>query len=487
MSARPVVVVAAVVTLALAACTAQSTQPTPSVSPSTRALTMLHIDGDTSLDPAIDWFVDAVEERSAGALTVRVESSCCGEDIDVEERLVERIAVGDGDLGWVGARVLPELGADALGALTAPFAIADYAAMQQVIASDEATSGLSSLEAIGVEGVAVVPGLLRYPLAAEAPILSASDWAGLSVASFHSTQQADALRSLGAEPLDVGFAERDQGILDGQIAVLENSLVFQNDGREEVLPYATVDLPLWGRVSALIAPLEHLSEAERGSIAEAAADVVARAQELAQLQEEAQIAACGDGARFALAGAAELEAMRAAVRPIWDALAEGEESASLMRVVADVAEQPVAAPTIPEGCGGDVEAPESEAAGDPAVLNGSYRTVDFSRDQLLAGGIAEGEADNLAGSVFTLDFSDGRFELVADQDGQRFGCEGDYTVRGDRVIVRYLPGGDCGAGGTLFEARFVVDASSLALEEINAPIEVDEFLFGSAPLERTGR
>lgn len=454
-----------------------------------QTLTLLHIDGGPELDPALGWFVDAVSDRSDGAITVEVMHSCCGTEVDLEESLVAAVAAGEADMGWVGTRVFRELGVDALAALTAPLLVGGYALEQRVLQSTEAENALAALSELDVTPLALLPGSIRYPLATDAPIVSLEDWSGLTIASFHSAQNADSFTALGARPVDVTFEQRDSGIYEGTIGALENSLVMQDSGREQTLPYATVDVGLWPRSSALIAYPE--SDAASAAIAEilqsAAADVVAMTRDLGDLDAEAMTEACADGARFALAGAASLSAMQAAVKPELDAIGENADAAPLLDAILSLAsDHGTEVPDIPEGCDGVAPAAEAPvSADDPAVVNGRFQSADYTQQQLMDAGFAAQDAKNAAGR-FTLVFQDGDFELIASQGGSTFGCDGEYTVERDQLTVEYFPGGDCGPGGVFFTATFVVDDEALTFTTIDAPIEGDEYLFGSAPLARAG-
>ena len=261
-------------------------------------------------------------------------------------------------------------------------------------------------------------------------------------------------------PVDVSFEDRDQGIYDGTIQVLENSVLVQDRAAEQALPYATVDLGLWPRSSALLA--DPGSAAAAAPIAEilklAAADVVAKTAQLRELDVAALASACSAGARFALAGAGGLAAMRNAVKPVLDGIAADAEAAPLLTAVRAAAKTVQRTPLeIPSGCDG--AAPVLDAApagGDPSVVNGSFQTVEYTEQQLLDAGFPAQEAIN-ASAQFTLVFEDGDFELIAHDDGQIFGCDGEYTVEGDQLAVEYFPGGDCGKGGVFFTATFAVD------------------------------
>src|SRR6187431_3170655 len=277
LSAIALLAATAAVAAGATGCTAQ---PAASLEPTT--LTLYHVDGGPQLDPAVTWFADAVAARSDGRITIEVTQPCCGSDTDLEEKLVSAVAAGDADLGWVGTRVFAGLGVSSLKALTAPLLIDDYGLEQTVLASDEAQKALADVAELDVVPLALVPGSIRYPLAADAPIVSLADWSGLTVAAFHSTQNADSISALGSTPVDVPFEDRDQGIYDGTIQVLENSVLVQDRAAEQALPYATVDVGLWPRSSALLA--DPASAAAAAPIAEilklAAADVVAKTAQL---------------------------------------------------------------------------------------------------------------------------------------------------------------------------------------------------------------
>jgi len=336
-----------------------------------------------------------------------------------------------------------------------------------------------------VTGLALLPGSIRYPLTAADPLKSMDDWTGLTVASFHSSQNAASFRALGAEPLDVTFSERDDGVFDGTIGALENSLIMQDLGRESLLPYATVDVGLWPRSSALIAG--PASAASSGAVADvlrlAAADVVAQTATLGELDAAAMTSACVDGARFARADTGELDAMRDAVAPVWDEIAANAESGPLLEAIVALADaNDDAPPAIPDGCDGRAPVTTAPSGGATEVVNGRFETVAFTVQQLVDAGISPDEAGNGA-SRLTLVLEDGDFELIADTTSV---CTGQYSVDGDQLSVRTVPSGSCGPGGSLFTASFVVDEIALTLTDVEASYDLDEVIFGYAPLTRVG-
>lgn len=473
--------------LCIAGLTACGTAP--QAAPAAVELTLFHIDGGAELDPAVDWFADAVAEASDGRVTVEVIRGCCEDTVDIEEDLIAQVSRGGADLGWVGVRAFEGLGVAAMLPLTAPLLIDGYALQEAVLESEAARAALTELSSADVSGIALVPGQIRRPLAVAAPLLGLDDWAGTPIASFHSAQSARTFEAFGADPHDVSFAQRDIGIQDRSLVALENSLTMQDLDREETLPYATTNVALWPRLSAVIAAPGSPATTDSGVravLTEAAASVVSRTTEFVERDQDAIESACQSGARFAAASGPQLDTLLAAVAPVWDALAESEDTAALFTTISEL--RAVHRPetlAIPEGCDGDAPAvAASESSGDLSVVNGRWSSPTFSYDELVAAGFTEQDARNAEG-VFVLAFDDGLFELEATApSGDVFGCVGTYTVVEGRLRVEYRAGGDCGPGGVFFTADFDVDSAQLSLTNMADALESDEFLFSSAPLTK---
>ena len=241
----------------------------------TRVLHVAHIDGSDNLDPATTWFVDALARRSGGALTAEVSFTCCGRDADVEQALLEQVRSGDVELGWVGVRAFAQAGTTAFETLLTPLLIRSYAAEQAVVASDVAGGLLAQLEPLGLVGLGLLPGSLRYPMSTGAPLTMPADWEGQPAYVFESQIGSDAIVALGATPVTVGFDERDERLADRSIVALDNTVRF-HAARVDLFTNLVADVPLWSRVSALVAgPRTEFTAEEQRWIAEAVADVAA--------------------------------------------------------------------------------------------------------------------------------------------------------------------------------------------------------------------
>ena len=441
-----------------------------------RELTVVHVDGGAGLEPAIDWFTEALAARSDGALTVSFEFQCCGGESDVEQQLIDRVADGEADLGWVGVRAMHDAGTSALDPFIAPLLIPGYDAEQAILQSDDASDVLSALDEVGVQGLGLLPGGLRYPVSTGAPLDDPASWPGLRFYSFASSVGFDALRALGVEPLSMSFDERDAGLDAGTVDALDNSLVYQAE-HTDVLPFALVNVPLSARISALIAsPDLALSDQEREWIDEAVADTVARTSEFIAIDEAAVASGCTNAGQYAAATDAELAAFAAAVAPVDAAIAADAVNGPVLdRLRALAAAHPAEpAPTCETAAAGSSG---SDAAG---ALDGSFTTILWDEAAQRAHGMPDDKivpgATGYGAFVFTFDDGDFTTELA---DGGL--CSGTYDVDAGSVTLN-LAAGPCGAG-RFFTADFTVSDGALTFTDVDAthPPE-DTILFGSEPL-----
>ena len=220
------------------------------------------------------------------------------------------VAAGQADLGWAGTRVFDLLGVDALTPLTAPMVIDSYALENAVITSKLAPDLLRSVDELGITGLALLGGGLRKPIAADAPLLSADDWKGVTFQSFPSAGQAAAIRALGATPSNVLFENLDAGVVAGDIRGFEKNLhIVRMNAQEHIAPYITTNVNLWPEPSIVFAnpaALARLTETQRGWLAEAAERATAESSNLYDDQSELE-SLCAQGAQPVAATAADLD------------------------------------------------------------------------------------------------------------------------------------------------------------------------------------
>ncbi len=393
--------------------------------------------------PAVYHFQDRVDELSGGNVTIEVVYGVEDDEPysfqpDGEQQVVRSVADGELDLAWAGTRVFDTLGVTTFQALHAPLLVDSYELQAALLDSDIPDRMLDGLDEIGLVGLDLLAGGLRKPVGVEGHLLNPDDFAGITFDAYRSQVQADAVAALGATPTDVTAHERDSGEAAGEIQGHEHSLVvYTAHGSAPFAPYVAANVNLWPETTVLIANpdvLAGLTDRQAGWLREAAADAAAASVGLHDVDDDLAVAACEQGARFAEASASDLDALRAAVEPVYDELLEDDLTADLVDEIEDL-KQSVSpgALTVPDGCAGDALGISVEGTDDPSVLNGTYQ-LEWTSDDLVAAGVPEGIVHQfrMAGT-FTWTFADST--LTQELDGES-SCQGTYGVTGDKVDIR---------------------------------------------------
>jgi TRAP-type C4-dicarboxylate transport system substrate-binding protein len=386
--------------------------------------------GDLQTAPVVERFVSQVKARSGGDLRIQVTSRWGDYADDAEQQVVGAVAAGKADLGWAGARVFDTMGVTGFQALQAPMLIDTYALEQAVVASDMPGQMLQGLDKVGVRGLGVLPDSLRKPIAVKHPLLGLGDWRGITFGTLKSAGQAQAIRSLGATPMEVFRRSRNEALLDGRLQGLEMDLfVYEHGGPVQPAPYVTANVTLWPQMDVLVANpgrLERLTGQQRGWLQQAVQDAAGGVAALADRDAQSLKNACRSGARFATASPADLAALRKAFAPVYASLERDPRTKAFIERIQALkrstsAEAPLA---IPAGCTG--KAPEQSAASAgtaPADLNGTYRYLLTKED---ARKVGDPEVDQFP-HVNTVKLRDGKVE------GGCFGQGATYSVTGDQI------------------------------------------------------
>jgi TRAP-type C4-dicarboxylate transport system substrate-binding protein len=393
-------------------------------------LRMANAYGDLQTAPVVEQFVLQVKARSGGNLRIQVTSRWGDYADDAEQQVVGAVAAGKADLGWAGARVFDTMGVPSFQALQAPMLIDSYALEQAVAASDLPGQMLQGLDKVGVRGLGVLPDSLRKPIAVKHPVLGLGDWRGITFGTLKSAGQAQAIRSLGATPMEVFRRSRNEALLDGRLQGLEMDLfVYEHGGPVQPAPYVTANVTLWPQMDVLFANpsrLGALTGQQRGWLQQAAQDAAGHAAALADRDAQSLKNACRSGARFATASPADLAALRGAFAPVYASLERDPQTkAFIERIQALKRSAPAGAPlAIPAGCTGKApEQPAAHAGTVPADLNGTYRYLLTKED---ARRVGDPEVDQFP-HVNTVKLRDGKVE------GGCFGQGATYSVTGDQI------------------------------------------------------
>jgi TRAP-type C4-dicarboxylate transport system substrate-binding protein len=394
-------------------------------------LRMANSYGDLQTAPVIEHFVSQVKERSGGNLRIQVASTWGDYADDAEQQVVRAVANGKADLGWAGARVFDTMGVTSFQALQAPMLIDSYPLEQAVVASNLPGQMLQGLDKVGVRGLGVLPDGLRKPVAVKQPLLGVEDWRGITFGTLRSAGQAQAIRSLGATPIEVFRRSRNQALLDGRLQGLEMDLfVYEHGALAQPAPYVTANVNLWPQIDVLFANpnrLARLTEQQRGWLQQAAQDAAGRVAVLTDRDAQSLKNACQSGAHFASASQADLAALRAAFAPVYASLEQDPQTKAFIEQIqalkqSTLAEAPLA---IPAGCTGKASEQSAASTGTvPADLNGIYRWT-ITREEARKGGEPHWEEEYPM--VATAILKDGQMDKGPSGPGTT------YSVAGDRI------------------------------------------------------
>jgi TRAP-type transport system periplasmic protein len=393
-------------------------------------LRMANAYGDLNDVPAVQYFVSRVEERSGGNIRIQLASPWGDYAADAEQQVVRAVAAGKVDLGWSGTRVFDTIGVTGFRALQAPMLIDSYALEQAVVASDIPGQMMQGLTKVGVRGLGVLADGMRKPIAVKQPMLGLGDWRGIIFGTVKSQGQAQAIRSLGATPMEVFRRSRNEALKDGTLQGFEmNLLVYARNALANRAPYVTANVNLWPQMDVLLANpgrLGALTEQERRWLRQSAQDAAARSASLADRDAQSVRSTCQAGARFATASLADLASLGTAFAPAYASLEQDPQTKTFIEQIRALKQSvPAEAPlAIPAACTGKAPAQPAEHSGTvPADLNGTYRYLLTKEDARKAG---DTELDELP-SVTTVKLHDGQVE------GGCFGQGSTYAVNDDRI------------------------------------------------------
>ncbi len=430
LAARCMVATAA---LAVAACSGGSAGEDKAGGSEPVVLRLANTNGDLSFTPAVEYFVNNLEELSGGDVRIEVADEWGGYASDAEQQVVRAVSAGEVDLGWVGTRVFDTLGATSFQALTTPMLIDSYPLQNAVIEAGITEEMMPGLDSLGVAALGVVPDGLRKPIGVDGAILGPADWQGLTFGTLLSDGQAEAIRALGATSAQVNGTEREAGLADGTIHGFETSIwVHQhNPSLPRLAPYVTSNVTLWPQMDVLLgnpARLDELAADQREWIEQAAQGAATRSAVLAEKDAKAVGDSCAAGARFAEASAEDLAALESAFAPVYAELQSEPQTKEFIERIQTLKEKTSPGPqlSIPADCTG---AAQQQSAGSsdsvPAHLNGTYRYTLTKEDARKAGepDLSEYPRTN------TWTLKDGQFDATG-------GFTGSYSVDGNRITFR---------------------------------------------------
>jgi len=305
--------------------------------------------------PVVD-FVRRVHSLSGGLVQIKLIDQWGEWAPSAEAQVVRAVAAGTVDLGWAGSRVFDTVGVPGFQALSAPMLIDSYPLENAILKSALPMRMLAGLSTVHVTGLAVLGDALRQPFGVQRPLLDPADWRGLSIGTYRSGVQEQAIRALGASPVVAFGPYRSHDLASGRIQGFEIDI--WRYPRDVVVnsAYVAANVALWPQFDVLFANparLASLTAQQRGWLRQAAQEAAAQSVSLVAGQNGAYIRqACGAGARLATATPADLAALRTAFSPVYQSLEASPQTRTFIRQIQQLKKTtpPGPAPAIPAGC-----------------------------------------------------------------------------------------------------------------------------------------
>jgi len=404
-----------------------------------RAPVVLTLANPLGSSEEVDGFAGEVARLSAGTIRIDVRSRWRYGQVAFESGLIGDVRAGKADLGVAGSRVWDSVGVTSLRALDAPLLIDGYALQERVVASPLVAQMLQGLAPLGLVGLGVLPGPMRYPFGVARPLRGPSDYAGLRIGVPQSRVGSATVRALGATPVWLGSGGPIAGLdgIEGGIGLIQGSSQYR---------YLTGNVVLWPRPLVVFASREALAKLTPGQRRILARAVAADAAPETSVLRDEQRTAIADlcrshQLRLVVAGSADLVALRRAVRPVY---AQLERDPGTRRQIAAIeAMRAGIAPEPAPGCG---------AAARPAAragpLDGVYKFTSTPAD-LRAAGAQPNEVVPENYGAWTIVVDGGRFALAQQNTQACTWAYGTLTVKAGTLQLLITNGGGLAPTGAL--------------------------------------
>lgn len=405
-------------------------------------------------DVLAGWAVET-EQSTAGAITLSVGHTPSPDAVDEDGSVLGQLRSGDLDVGILRAPSFSAAGVTAFQALQAPFLIDNEELARRISGDPIADEMLDELGAIGLVGLAIVPGGLRHPVGWHRPLLGLEDYRGAVINTRPSPDVDRLFAALGASTDHAVGQGRVTGAATGALRGVDMSLLIHTSGgapaslTTNVVLYTKFDVVVMRREA-----FEGLSSTQRAALLDALDRAVTHVLGARPSESVAVRAWCElEGQATVAATTTEVAELHEAGQVVVDELRRDPLTARVLDRIDSLAAgtRPAELP-ICEGPLGPT--PDAVPEGDQRVLDGTWR-FETTREDLLDVGVPAGEVDKDVG-VKTYVLSNGRLE--GGMEGEF--CTGSYVLSGRRLTWAFDPT-SCGGA---FRATYRLDGDHLELD-----------------------
>jgi TRAP-type C4-dicarboxylate transport system substrate-binding protein len=429
MSARTLAICALALAASLTAGCGQKLDPTGrAVRENPVVLTLANHKGGATYVQA---WAEAVQRLSGGSLRIHIANSWREDETNYEQATIDDVRSGKVPLAIVAARAYDEVGVTSFQPLLAPLLIDSRQLERRVLASDIAQQALAGTEKLGLVGLALLPTEMRRLVGLSRTAVAPNDLHGARVYLREGKIARATFQALGAEPTH-GTTEQWYDSVD----VAEIGMEGLRGSLQDVGPVAgvTANVALWPMPMTVVInqrAYDDLSKAQQDALRHAAADprFARDYRAVAELEDEDIGVVCRAGTNFLQATPAQLTALRAAVRPAYDAIERGVGNRDALHRIEQLKGD--GQPDV-LSCAGR-ETPGSESGQAAGQLDGTYRTS-FTEKELAESPLVDaGEINDENWGDHTLRLSNGHFHWTQRNDRASSQFSGRYATDGDKI------------------------------------------------------
>lgn len=420
-------------------------------------------------------FAAAVAELAGGSIEVKVDNtSVPGHGVPAYETdVLNHVADGKAQLGFVAARAFDTVGVRSFVGLHAPFLIDSYELEEQVLTSDWGQALLDGTRSAGLIGIGYIQGPLRRPLGQTRPLTDLAAHQGAQIGIRAGDVPEMTMEALGATP--VVFPPGDASGLDGMEAHVEIIAGAKYDFGADSLTGNVVYWPRPGVIFANAAAFEAMTSDQQALLREAAEEAFKESTTHVPASEAHLVdELCARGLKITIAPDGAISDLRAAVQSVYD---EIEQDASARGTI-DAIEALRASANLP------LDAVECDVAaatppGAPAIIDspivGSY-TTSFTKEELAASPYLydAGEVNDENWGELTITFEpDGRVSVTQTNAIASSATSGTYSLDGDHILMAFDEGDSF---GETFGGRWSLFRDTLTFERAGAVVLPTGFL-----------
>lgn len=309
-------------------------------------------------------FAAEVSRRSHGTLRIAFENFWRDGQPNLESKLIRDVVAGRAAMGWAGSRAWDAFGITSFDALHLPFLIDSDRLEQAVLEGPLPAQMLPALHRLGLVGVGILPGELRWVVGVRKPLVRVGDFSGLRFGTTPARAAHDTMSLLGAKPISFLRLDSVRGFGGFDFPITS----FEANHYDLQARFITTNLAFWPRPIVIFVNetvYRRLTPSQRAVLRSAAQQAMPGVVETAHgLEQKAMAALCLRGhTRFVQVSARDLARFRAVTKRVRTSV--DETTRRYERAVERIKRRVAAPPQRAPGC-----PPSGSTVG--AIPNGTY-------------------------------------------------------------------------------------------------------------------